>query len=275
MPTFGSWERTVLRHAFDHVDAISCHAYYMQRPEDVAGFLASAVDMDRFLDTVVSIADEVAAERGSDRRIQVSFDEWNVWYQGAGPSPVPPGWPVSPPLQEDDFDTIDAVVVGSLLMSLLRHCDRVSIGCQAQLVNVLAPIRTTTGGEAWRQPTFHPFALTARLARGSVLRSLVESPTVPAGRYGEVPVVDAVMTLDAAAGGGTVFALNRGLDRAAVLTLDLGDLTGLEVGECRLLEGRGAAGSVPRPGPERCGRDPDGSLHVELPPASWTAVSLV
>ncbi|MDX6419117.1 MAG: alpha-L-arabinofuranosidase, partial [Trebonia sp.] len=36
----------------------------------------------------------------------------------------------------------DAVVLGNLLMSLLRHSDRVTAACLAQLVNVIAPIRT-------------------------------------------------------------------------------------------------------------------------------------
>ena len=60
----------------------------------------------------------------------------------------------------------DAVVVGNLLISLLRHADRVKIGCLAQLVNVIAPIMTEPGGPAWRQASFHPFALTSRYGRG-------------------------------------------------------------------------------------------------------------
>ena len=54
---------------------------------------------------------------------------------------------------------------------MLRHADRVKIGCLAQLVNVIAPIRTEPGGPAWRQTTFHPFALTSEHGRGTVLRT--------------------------------------------------------------------------------------------------------
>ena len=79
MPTFGSWERSVLRHTYDVVDYISCHAYYWLRDDDVGTFLASAADMDRFITTVVDIADEIEAELGTTRRIDISFDEWNVW----------------------------------------------------------------------------------------------------------------------------------------------------------------------------------------------------
>ena len=54
------------------------------------------------------------------------------------------------------------MVVGSLLITLLRHADRVKIACLAQLVNVIAPDPHRAGGRAWRQTIFHPFALTAR-----------------------------------------------------------------------------------------------------------------
>ena len=38
-------------------------------------------NMDRFIDSVVATADHVKAVRGSDKTINISFDEWNVWYQ--------------------------------------------------------------------------------------------------------------------------------------------------------------------------------------------------
>ena len=57
------------------------HAYYEPVDGDVDSFLACAEDMDRFIDAVVATADHVAAVKGSDKRINISFDEWNVWYQ--------------------------------------------------------------------------------------------------------------------------------------------------------------------------------------------------
>ena len=30
LPTFGDWERTVLEHSYEHVDYVSCHAYYQE-----------------------------------------------------------------------------------------------------------------------------------------------------------------------------------------------------------------------------------------------------
>ena len=80
MPTFGTWERVVLEHTYDDVDFISCHAYYQERDSDRGSFLASAVDMDAFIEAVIATADSVKAARHSERTIDISFDEWNVWY---------------------------------------------------------------------------------------------------------------------------------------------------------------------------------------------------
>ncbi len=81
MPTFGEWERTVLRHTADQADHISVHAYYEESDGDVASFLASAAGLDRYLDTVAGIIDEVREELGLTKQIGISVDEWNVWYQ--------------------------------------------------------------------------------------------------------------------------------------------------------------------------------------------------
>ena len=49
-------------------------------------------------------------------------------------------WPKSPHLLEDIYTAADAVVEGSLMITLLKHCDRVRSASRAQLVNVIAPI---------------------------------------------------------------------------------------------------------------------------------------
>ena len=111
----------------------------------------------------------------SDKTMKISFDEWNVWYvdryqnverdHGGGRVAV------APRLLEDVYSVADAVVFGNLMISLLKHADRVSSASLAQLVNVIAPIMTEPGGAAWKQTMFFPFALTARLAQGEALRA--------------------------------------------------------------------------------------------------------
>ncbi|ACQ81504.1 Alpha-N-arabinofuranosidase [Beutenbergia cavernae DSM 12333] len=283
MPTFGAWEHTVLAESYEHVDLVSAHAYYYEVDGDLGSFLASAVDMDHFIDSVAATADAVRAAGKHTKRIHISFDEWNVWYQKRAESRPPSGddWPVAPVLLEDTYNVADAVVVGNLLVSLLRHTDRVHAASLAQLVNVIAPIMTEPGGRSWRQTIFHPFALTAQHAKGQVLQVALDAPTYSTSRFGEVSVLDAVATHDAESGAVTLFVVNRSTD--APLTLDV-DLRG--VGDVSVLEAltlanpdhtwAATADDADSVLPQANGSAAiaEGRLSVELPPVSWSVVRL-
>ena len=279
MPTFAAWEGTVLDHAFEFVDYISLHTYY-EPAGDEDSFLASSVDMDAFIDAVAATCDHVAAKKRSRRRLKLSFDEWNVWDMTAFHEREPHDWIPAPRLIEDTYDVRDAVVVGSLLISLLRHADRVGVACQAQLANVIGPIRSEPGGPAWRQTIFHPFADVARTARGSVLRVEASSPVYETAKYGPVPLVDAVCTHDEERGGLAVFAVNRDRDASLALEVDLRGFPGFELSGCSTLTGPADAVNTAE-APDRVRSMPrdgavleEGRLRVELPPLSWNVVQL-
>lgn len=285
MPTFAEWERIVLEETYDEVDYISCHAYYEPIGGDYASFLASAVNMDRFIDSVVATADHVKALRGSDKTINVSFDEWNVWYQSryAEVDRITgvDDWPVAPRLLEDVYSVVDAVVFGNLLISLLRHADRVTAASLAQLVNVIAPIMTEPGGPAWRQTTFFPFAVTSRLARGVTLELKLECPNYETDRHGAVSVVDAVATHDEATGDTAIFLVNRSLDEEVEIVVDTSILGDVRITSAESLwdDDIHAANTLQQPDrvtlrPNDSARIADGALRMTLPPVSWTAVSV-
>jgi alpha-N-arabinofuranosidase len=286
MPSFGAWEREVLEHTYDVADYVSLHAYY-EEDGDLASFLASSTDMDAFIDAVVATADHVGAKLRSRKKLKLSFDEWNVWYQSRFPGQRQLDWTFAPDLIEDEFTTVDAVVVGSFLITLLRHADRVGVACQAQLVNIIAPIRTEPGGPAWRQSIFHPFALTARLARGQVLRVEPQGPSVVTERYGEVAALDVTATFDPETGSTTLLAVNRDAMTDLPVEVDLRPMVAqhgrLEVDEHHVMGGeRGAMRAtntstapdqvVPRRGTDA--RVRDDCLTATLPAASWTALTL-
>jgi alpha-N-arabinofuranosidase len=283
LPTFGTWEREVLTETYDQVDAISIHRYYEVKGDDVPSFLGSCVDFDRFIDDVVATADHVRAALKSDKRLMLSCDEWNVWYQSRAASVPPEGddWPVAPVLLEDRYSAMDAVVVGNMLITLLRHSDRVTAASQAQLVNVIAPIMTEPGGRSWRQTTFHPFAQTAALARGEVLRVAPQSPTFATAQHGDVPSVDAVVTWDEATGTGALLVVNRNPADDAVLDVDVSRLGDVVVTAATTLHD-------PDPSATNTADDPDrvtprdrtdvtcagGTLSLALPAISFSTVSL-
>ncbi|MCH5675773.1 arabinosylfuranosidase ArfA [Streptomyces gilvus] len=285
MPTFGAWEATVLEEAYDQVDYISCHAYYEELDGDLGSFLASAVDMDGFVESVVATADHVRAKLRRKKRIQLSFDEWNVWYNSRfEAAEKPTEWAVAPRVIEDEYNVADAVVVGGLLISLLRHSDRVTAACLAQLVNVIAPIRSEAGGPSWRQTTFHPFAQAARHARGTVLRVAPVAPLYETKRFGGVPVVDAVATHIEGADGPdelTVFAVNRHQGENVELALDLRAFPGYTPVEHSVLSDPDIRATNTQDDPDRVrpytaetGAVTDGRLTVSLSPVSWNVVRL-
>jgi alpha-L-arabinofuranosidase len=294
MPTFGAWERIVLEQAYDYVDFISCHAYYQERDGDLASFLASSVNMEYFIRSVIAAADHVQQLRRGDRQIHLSFDEWNVWYQSAyeldeakareEAAARPRPWPVAPRLLEDVYSVADAVVVGGLLITLLKHSDRVRSAGLAQLVNVIAPIMTEPAGPAWRQTIFYPFAITSRLASGDVLRVEIETPSVATEAHGEVPALDAVATYDKVLGRGAVFLVNRSVGDDQTVNIDLSRLghegAASQVHEAMIVHdddpyARNTLQEHERvvPKPVRTSVDPSGQVIVTVPPVSWAAIA--
>ncbi|KQX05628.1 MULTISPECIES: arabinosylfuranosidase ArfA [unclassified Leifsonia] len=285
MPTFGEWERVVLTHTYDDVDYISCHAYYEEKNGDLDSFLASAVDMDHFIESVVATADHVKAVNGSSKTIDISFDEWNVWYidryHGVDKIEGVDNWPVAPRLLEDAYSVADAVVFGNLMISLLKHADRVTSASLAQLVNVIAPIMTEPGGIAWKQTTYFPFAITSRLAQGRALELKLDAPTYSTAVYGEVPLVDAVATHDDETGRSAVFLVNRSQTEAITVTVDIAGLGEVGILETHTLADDDLSAVNTLQEPERVGVHPNESasidgreLTITLPPVSWTAISL-
>lgn len=295
MPTFPRWDRVVLEHTYDDVDYISCHGYYQEKNGDLGSFLAAPVKMDRYLDVVIATADHVKAVKRSDKTLNISFDEWNVWYLGENLRSFPRqadrfyrtdeiegnDWPEAPRLAEDVYSVADAVVVGGLLISLLRHADRVTSASLSMLVNVIAPITTEPGGAAWRQATFFPFAVTSRLAVGVALDVRVESGHYDSEELGTVPLVDAGATHDAGSGRTAIFLTNRSLTDDISVTLTLGALGDVAVLETQMIADADVYATNTKDDQERVALKPNttatidgGILTVTLPAVSWTAVAL-
>lgn len=285
MPTFGEWERVVLTETYDDVDYISCHAYYEEKNGDLGSFLASAVDMDHFIESVVATADHVKAVNGSSKTINISFDEWNVWYierfHSIDKIEGIDNWPIAPRLLEDAYSVADAVVFGNLLISLLKHADRVTSASLAQLVNVIAPIMTEPGGASWRQTTFFPFAATSELARGMALELKLSAETYSTEVYGEVSTVDGVATYDEATGRSAIFLVNRSQVDQVTMTVEVSALGSAKVLSALTLSDPDVYAQNTLEQPNRVGLisnesvvTAEGTITITLPAVSWTAISL-
>lgn len=295
MPTYGAWEQTVLEHCFDHVEYISLHTYLNNYAGDTAGFLACPDLMDAFIEEVVAIADAVSAKRRSEKRIMLSFDEWNVWYRTRRnrKERVKENWPVAPEILEEIYNMEDALAFGGACLSLLNHADRVKVACLAQIVNVIAPIMTETGGPAWRQTIFYPFAHMSNFGRGRVLRARVDSPTYATKYYDPrgpeeltfpmpaVPYLKLAAVHNPQERSLTVFALNRSLDSEMTMNVTAAGFGELGVKECLQLRDSDLKAANTRAAPDRIkpaalqGVKVSGDqVRATLAPASWNVIRL-
>ncbi len=233
MPTFGDWELTMLNECYDNIDYVSLHRYYGNPTGDTASFLASTMDMDDFIRSVVAICDAVKGKKHGKKQINLSFDEWNVWYHSSEQDKEiwkREKWDRALPLLEDIYNFEDALLVGSMLITLLRNSDRVKVACLAQLVNVIAPIMTRNGGGCWAQTIYYPFMHASKYGRGTALKAIIDSPKYDCKDYEDVPIIDAMATLGDD-GSLTLFCVNRDLNEECVLDLDLRSFADLKIVE--------------------------------------------
>ena len=281
MPTFGSWELTMLDECYENIDYVSLHRYYGNTTNDTPGFLARSMDLNDFIRTVIAICDAVKGKKRSKKQINLSFDEWNVWYHSNEQDKEiwkREKWGPALPLLEDVYNFEDALLTGSILITFLRNADRVKIACLAQLVNVIAPIMTRNGGGCWAQTIYWPFLHASKYGRGTSLLALVDSPVYSCADYDDVPLIDAAATLGDD-GSVTVFCVNRDLTEDFALDIDLRAFGDLTLQEHILLHHDDVKAVnteekpenvVPGPGPG--GITENGRAQIRVPALSWNVL---
>ena len=223
MPTFGDWELEVLDQAYEDIDYLSLHQYYGNPADDAMEYLAKSEDMDAFIKSAAAICDVVKAKKHSNKTVNLSFDEWNVWFHSSDADARMEKWQTAPAQLEDVYTFEDALLVGSMLMTLQNNCDRVKIACLAQLVNVIAPIMTENGGKAWAQTIYYPFLFASSWGRGTALKPVIMTETYSSGSREKVPYLTASAVFDPEAGQIVVFAVNRSLEEDMELDVSLED----------------------------------------------------
>ena len=231
LPTFGAWDATVAEECYDFIDYLSVHTYFDNKcktPDDSRDFLASSLYFERQINSVIAACDYAGAKKKSRKKIGLSVDEWNVVYRPHGKVPPDAIWTKAPHQIEDVYSLEDALVVGSMLITMMNHSDRVKIGCMAQLVNVIAPIMTSDNS-AWRQTIFYPFMNCSKYAKGSTLYHVTECDKYDSKSYTDVPIIASSIVHDKENETLTLFVINRDLDEDCELTVDLRQFEGYDI----------------------------------------------
>lgn len=233
LDSYPEWDRIVLEHTYEQVDYISMHRYY-ENEGSVESFLTSYIDMDEFIKTVAATADYAKAKTRSKKTMKISFDEWNVWYIQ---KQVRFPWMEAPPILEDQYSLLDALVFGGMLCTLLNNADRVKMACLAQLVNVIAPIFTEKGGRVLKQAIYYPFQQVSTYGRGKSLKTLMKVGCIKTPDRGMVPAMQTAASYNEQDDSISVFVLNCEMKEDTEFTLDLRSFGKVEMIEHSILAG--------------------------------------
>ena len=283
MPTFPEWEAVTLEHTYDVADYISLHQYYGNQEEDTADFLAKSMDLDHFIKTVISTCDYVKAKKRSKKTMNLSFDEWNVWFHSnAADAEITEKspWQVAPTLLEDIYTFEDGLLVGLMLITFLKHADRVKMGCLAQLVNVIAPIMTDNEGGAFRQSIYYPFQHVSKYGRGVALRPVISSTKHDTKNHMDVTDVEAIPVYNEEQGELTIFAVNRNTEEDSMFEVDLRSFKDYKVIEFIVMENddmkasNSLKGENVYPVTKKEYQFVDGILTTKLKSCSWNVIRL-
>jgi alpha-N-arabinofuranosidase len=277
MPTFPEWDRIVLENLYESVDYLSLHRYY-ENKGNLEDFLGSFADMESFIHTIISTADYVKAKTRSKKKMYLAFDEYNVWYQK---NTKLYDWISAPPILEDIYSLLDALVFGGLMCALLKNADRVKLACLAQLVNVIAPIFTAKNGAAIKQSIFYPFEQVSNFGRGEVLKSIVTGPTFTTNLHGEIPIVQSAATYNKHDNTISIFVLNCEQDEDLEFGISVKSFGNVSVIEHRVLDGNNLDEVNTLEEPERVkphnlditNRTGD-DIILKLPRMSWNMIRL-
>ena len=173
------------------------------------------------------------------------------------------------------------MAIGLMLITLIKHADRVKMACLAQLVNVIAPIMTDAAGGAWKQTIFYPFMHASKYGRGVALLPVMNSTKHATAKHDEITDVESVAVYNEEKDEVTIFAVNRNLEEDVELTTDVRSFEGYRILEHIVMEnedlkaGNSLAGEKVYPvnGDERSKLD-GGVLTSVIKKASWNVIRL-
>ena len=273
--TYLHWDRTVLEYVRDDVDFISLHRYVGNERDDTPDFLAVTRSIDNQIEETAALCRFVHRARSTKKQIQLSFDEWNVWYRARHGEHVDGRGKLAAHLLEEHYNLEDAIVVMGFLNSFVRHADTVKIANLAQIVNVIAPI-LTRGDEMLIQSIFYPFEMMSKRRTGTSLRVAVEGPSYASKSHGETHFIDSSAILN----GNTIsiFAANRSVEKPMTVRVNVADVPLESLVNAEIVTGKGPKDANTFDDRDRVRSHSfdqvcikDGIAHFEMPPLSMFA----
>lgn len=250
MDHFPTWDETVLQECYETVDYISVHHYHSAPPGDFRALLGGCEYYEDFIKTEESMLDLVASKCRSPKKVMISFDEYGAMVRPL--SPLHPGYGYhnmaaahyrfdperryilhDPDKMTDrEFpggDMVHVLSQASVQLALLRHADRVKIGC---MTGGLGALCSSNHDHVWKSAAHYAFTDMLTYAHGTSMQVDIDSETFDLPGYAiddtsQYPGKEGVTFIDSACAWDknnerlTLFVINRNEDAEYPLTLDI------------------------------------------------------
>lgn len=256
---YPDWDRQVLEQCYESVDYISLHHYQNVRPDHPTWMLGSAIYFEDYINTEIALCDYIQTKCRSPKKMMLSFDEYGViphpqaekLYYGSGPHNI---YRLFQDLSYRPYITGGFTFTGerfhhgelpaalcsaSVIMTFLRHADRVKIGC---MTGGLGALISCDKEHFWHSASYYTFSSFIKYAKGVSLRVGVDCDTfdIPgfaandhdqyADRQG-IPYIDAAAAYDELNGTVNLFVINRYADEDKTAEIDCTGFAGYRLVE--------------------------------------------
>ena len=259
---YPDWDLQALTECYETVDYISLHHYHSAPPDLPEALLAGYQAFEDYIRTEISLCDFLRTKLRVKKTMMLALDEYAAFFRPRGEARLGKGGRqnaesflnLNPDRtyirhDPDDWSTRrmppsaaempHALAEASILLVLLRHADRVRIGCATGGLNSLC---RTSREHVWKGALYYPHMDMHRVAGGTSLQCSVVCGRydVPGyaiddmnqyGGFEGVETVQAAAALNPETGELTVFALNADLQEDQALTLNLKGFEGLSFTE--------------------------------------------
>ena len=250
MEGFPAWDEAVLDKCYDVVDYVSVHHYHSAPPGDIRALLGGSLYYEDFINTEVSMIDYVASKHRSPKKVMLSFDEFGCMVRPL--QELHPGYGrynmarnhyrfdpnrkyvLHDPDKMPEFrfpggDMLHALANSSVQLALLRHADRVKIGCATSGLGIIA---SSDHDHVWKSASHFAYMQLLQFAKGTSMDTKVESETYDMPGYAiedtsqytgkeGVNFIDSASAWDRDNKRLTVFAINRSEENEYPLTIDI------------------------------------------------------
>ena len=177
MRTYMEWDRTVLEYCWEYVDYLSAHRYSENQRDDSAWYLADGVEIERDPCRIIrALLGYVRAVKKSNKRVYLSFDEWNVWYRARRATPSTATGRGAAPAR-------GALQPGGC-PGLRPVSDQLPAPCRRGEDRLHRPDRERDRADPdpprglLLQSIYHPFALFSQHAAGNALTPVIDAPRI-------------------------------------------------------------------------------------------------